>query len=257
MIALSTPYRPQLHITGPSEGRALVLGNSLGTDTRLWRSQVAVWSKKNRVVCFDYPGHGDAPMASLSNIGDIAAGLLASLDDAGIHTFAYCGISMGAAAGIELAAMAPDRVSSLILANTAASFGPSEFWQARIDKSRAEGMSGVAEQTVSRWIREEHARRDPALVAFLTRMFCDTRVEGYVQCCQAVRQFDASPLLASVSAPTLIIAGSHDRATTVAQAHVLHQGIRDSRCTELAGAHLSNLDDPNAFNALVDAHLSQ
>lgn len=249
------PVPPVLRLrwSGRSNGIPIVLGNSLGTDASLWDDQVDALANRYAVLRFDYPGHGGNAVQGADTIEAIASHLAQQLLDEGVTRFHYCGLSMGGAVGMALAAAYPERLISLVLSNTAAEFGSEDFWMQRIRTAEQVGLAALAPATVARWLTPEHAQRDPALVAHLNEMFLGTDPRGYVQCCHAVRTFDAWPMLHHIAAPTLVIAGIHDMATPVEQAHDLRRAIRGSRYRELPVAHLGNLGAPAAFtNTLAD-----
>jgi len=73
------------------------------------------------VLALDLPGHGrSAAQAPLPDIPALADWLLAVLDAAGVATAALVGHSMGSLIALEAAARAPQRISRLVLAGTAA-----------------------------------------------------------------------------------------------------------------------------------------
>jgi pimeloyl-ACP methyl ester carboxylesterase len=85
---------------GPSGAPVLVLGNSLGTSTRVWDCQVTEFRRHFRVVRYDLPGHGGSPApAAPYTIAGLGSGVLALLDSLGVGRFAYCGISLGGMIG--------------------------------------------------------------------------------------------------------------------------------------------------------------
>ena len=82
-------------------------------------------------------------------------------------------------------------------------------------------------------------------------MFLATDPEGYVGCCEAIRDMDHRGLLPKIKAPTLIIAGKHDPATTVAQAEYLRDHIPGAKMIVLDAAHISNVEQPQAYTKAV------
>ena len=64
---------------------------------------------------------------------------------------------------------------------------------------------------------------------------------------------DQSSFLSRIIAPTLIIVGSEDALTPLADAEVMHSEIGGSRLQVIEGAgHVSNIENPEEFNkALV------
>jgi 3-oxoadipate enol-lactonase len=84
-------------------------------------------------------------------------------------------------------------------------------------------------------------------MAHMTEMFVSTPIEGYVGCCEAIREMVHRDLLGRITAPTLIIAGRHDPATTLEAAEYLHWNIPGSTLAVLDAAHISNLERPQDY----------
>jgi pimeloyl-ACP methyl ester carboxylesterase len=82
--------------------------------------------------------------------------------------------------------------------------------------------------------------------------------ETVVAALQALRDRpDARPWLESISLPTLVIVGSEDTLTPPDVAQSLANHIADARLQIIeAAGHLSNLENPNAFNTAVSSFLS-
>jgi len=242
---------------GPTDGPVLVFGNSLGTTSSIWDRQVALLSSRFKVVRFEYPGHGGAAPGEPYRLSDLARTLASNLQQLGIQAFSYCGISMGGALGLELALAFPDRLASLVLCHTAARFGTPEFWQQRMEQASKDGLRSIAEASVSRWLTEEHAACHPDKAGKLRRIFESTDVDGYLQACRAVMQVDLRDRLKDINVPTLIVAGSHDRATPPDQSRELHALIRGSEYVELPVAHLGHLEAPEAFDSALTHFLER
>jgi 3-oxoadipate enol-lactonase len=65
-------------------------------------------------------------------------------------------------------------------------------------------------------------------------------------------------LLLGIKAPTLVLTGRQDPACNVDQATVLHRVIEGSQLLILEdAAHLSNIEQPAAFNAAVRAFIDR
>src|SRR5262245_62468255 len=110
-------------------GPWLTMSHSLACDSRMWEEQVAVLSKRFKVLRFDTRGHGqsDAPKDeyTLDLLADDAAAVLAA---AGVKEAHWIGISMGAMIGQTLALKKPALLQSLVLADTT-SRNPPEVWR--------------------------------------------------------------------------------------------------------------------------------
>jgi len=68
---------------------------------------------------------------------------------------------------------------------------------------------------------------------------------------------DSTPLLAGIHVPTLIVVGDEDTLTPPSAAEELHRAIGGSELVRIpAAGHLSNLEQPDLFNAALAAFLS-
>ena len=246
----------KLHVSSFVEGApALVLGNSLGTNTALWDGHMGWLAKSFNVVRFDYPGHGDeaAPIEEITVEG-LARSLHAALASAGISRFHYCGVSLGGAVGIALAAAFPQSVESLVVSNSGAALGSRAFWEARMALVDSFGIEAIADATVSRWVSGEKLAGPTG--AWLRQMFTGTSNAGYLAGASAVMEFDGISLLKTVKARTLVIAGSDDAATPAVLGLELANRIKDAAYAELACAHIAPVDASEAFKMNVGRFLS-
>ena len=67
---------------------------------------------------------------------------------------------------------------------------------------------------------------------------------------------DQVDILGDIKTPTLIINGKQDISTTVEAAQFLNDNITDSKLLVLdPAAHLSNVEQEDAFNTALRAHL--
>lgn len=82
--------------------------------------------------------------------------------------------------------------------------------------------------------------------------------EDYALGLEAIASFDFRSRLHEVRAPTLVIAGADDSATTPADAAAIADGIAGARLLVLKGAaHLANVEQAAAFTAAVIGHLER
>ena len=80
--------------------------------------------------------------------------------------------------------------------------------------------------------------------------------EGYAVCCEALSGWDYRERLGEIVAPTLVIAGAHDTATTPEQGAFIAERIPGAQLFLLPdAAHLANVQAPDAFSDAVLAHL--
>jgi 3-oxoadipate enol-lactonase len=244
-------------LTGDREP-VLVLSNSLGTDLSMWDPQMEVLQRHFRVLRYDTRGHGQSSITpgeyTIERLGRDALGLLDSLDLDHVH---FCGLSMGGVIGIWLGIHAPSRLQRLVLCNTAARIGTKEMWNGRIATVRKDGIKPVAATVIERWFTPGFRASFPEKAARAQRMLEQTPPEGYAGCCAAIRDMDQREAVARIKAPTLVIYGGSDSVIPLANAHFLTEQIVDAKELELPAAHLSNVEQPDAFTEAVSTFLSQ
>lgn len=241
---------------GPAAAPVLLFLNSIGCDRHLWERQVAVLNAGFRCLTFDARGHGesDAPDGDYT-IAQLAQDALAVMDAAGARTAHICGLSLGGIVAQQLAIGAPDRVVSLTLANTASRIGSFESWQARRQLVIAEGLASIADMAMERFFSEAFRTAQPEVVADQRARLLAGSARGYAGCCAALRDADLSAELWRIAAPTLVIGGELDVSTLPDQAAALVAAIPGAALKILPAAHLSNLEQPEAFTAALRAHL--
>lgn len=244
-------------LDGPKDAPVLLLSNSLGTDMEMWAPQMAAWTRHFRVLRYDSRGHGgsDAPAGAYS-IDRLGRDAIELLDALGLDRVNFCGLSKGGMVGQWLAVHAPERLSKLVLSNTAAYMGPPANWQARIEGVRTTGLAPLAEASIGRWFTPAFRSASPERIAPILAMLLAANPEGYAGCCAAIRDMDQRPTARLNATPTLVIAGSQDPATPLADARFLAENASNSRLVCLAAAHLSNLEAPEPFARAVEEFLA-
>ena len=247
-------------------GFPLVLAYGIGGNTTEWEPQIPVFSRSYRFIVWDPRGHAQSespPNADQYTQEVFAQDLEGLLDHLRIDRAYVGGLSMGGGIATRFAILHPERVAALLIFDSFSSSGletPPETRQMReeiIRLTETEGMSAVAEfamknnpnisQTASlgneqeNRVRQMYLALDPVGYAHSTRMILNA-------------VFSAS-LLEGIEVPTLVIAGQEDGALPAC--HFIHEKIKGSKLVVIPEAgHLSNLDQPVAFNHAVLEYLA-
>jgi 3-oxoadipate enol-lactonase len=234
----------------------LVLSNSLGTDLTMWDPQMEALAKEFHVLRYDTRGHGLSGVTpGPYTIDRLGSDVVALLDQLAIERAAFCGLSLGGMIGMWLGIHAPERLSRLVLANTAAQIAPPDLWNARIAKVGAGGMAAISDAVLARWFTPEFVARERGTLGMMKAMMERMPADGYVACCAAVRDMDQRDAIARIVAPTLVIIGEQDGATPPADGRFLAARIPGARSVELPAAHLSNVEMPAEFTAALSSFL--
>jgi 3-oxoadipate enol-lactonase len=240
--------RLNAQVEGPERAPVLMLCNSLGTDLHMWDDQVEAITERFRLVRYDRRGHGKsgAPKGPY-NMAMLGRDALAVMDGVGVQKVNWCGLSMGGMVGMWLGANAPQRIDRLVLSNTSAYMADKQIWNDRIKTVRAGGLAAIVDGTMERWFTKGFRERAPQAIARMKEMMLKTPLEGYIGCGEAVRDMDHREIIRKIAAPTLIIAGRHDPATTVEAGEFLRDRIPGAKLAVLEAAHIANVEQPQAY----------
>lgn len=237
-----------------ARGLPVLFLHGVGSDKSVWQPQLDHFGRERRALAADYPGYGDSAPAEDASRDDYARAMIALLDACGIERAHICGLSLGGVVAIAMAAMASERIASLVLADSFAVHPEGQAIHDRsVEASRKMGMRALAEARVDvllggsppQGLREE-------VIETMARI----PQPSYEQGARAVWLADQRGRAAAIDKPTLIPCGDEDSVTPPALSHELAKLVKGSRVVIVEGAgHLANAERPEAFNALVEEHL--
>lgn len=245
---------------GPS-GRPVILLHGIGGGRAIWAGSVAALAAAGfDAIAVDLPGYGDSQGVVAGGMPVMAAAVLATLDQLDLPQAALVGHSMGGMVAQEIAAIAPQRVSALVLACTSPAFGrPEGDWQARFVAARLKpldeglGMAGLAAALVPPMLGPA---ADAAGAALATRVMAAVSEATYRRVLAAIVAFDRRAALPAIAVPTLCLAGEADRTAPPQVLRGMAERIPGARFATLAAAgHIANVETPAAFDAAVIAFL--
>jgi pimeloyl-ACP methyl ester carboxylesterase len=239
-----------------------VLLHAFPYDRRMWNLQRTGLASVGQVFTPDLPGFGAATVIADVSIDIMADAVATFMDSATIREPAVVGgLSMGGYVALAFARKFPDRLRGLILADTRAE-PDDEAGRANRNKAieavTANGVAQFVEAQLPKQLGPTTQKLRLDVVEQARTIGTSQRVEGVVAALAALRDRpDARPGLGAIHVPTLILVGEEDAITPPAMAEVLHTGIAGSRLVRIPSAgHLSNLEQPDAFNAAVKDFLA-
>jgi pimeloyl-ACP methyl ester carboxylesterase len=232
-------------------------------DGWMFHDQIAVLQDRYRCIAFDFRGQGRSEIADagydMDTLAQDAAQLLRALGAVPCH---FVGLSMGGFVAMRLAARQPELIKSLILLETSADAEPPENvprYKLLSFIARWLGVRLVIGKIMAIMFGKKFLA-DPAREALrdeCRRRLLANNVVGMTQATRGV--INRQPILkelANVKAPTLILVGDQDVATTPEKAERIHAAIANSRLVTIPGAgHSSTLEEPAAINAAINAFL--
>jgi pimeloyl-ACP methyl ester carboxylesterase len=250
-------------ITG-DKGEALVLVHGHPFDHTMWYPQMTVLSNHFKVITPDLRGYGKSSLPKgKSSFEDYAADIVALLDRLKIDKFHIAGLSMGGQLMMEVFRQAPDRVLSMVFADTFASQDTPQAKKARLAgaaRMEKEGMEGYSNESISKMIKPEHVTSMPEVSGHVMKMMLATNPKAAAAAMRArSHRIDyLNEVFPQIKVPALVIVGRQDQFTPVAMAEEMHRRLADSKMFIIENAgHMPNLEQPVEFNTVLLAFLEK
>lgn len=242
--------------SGSGARTPIVFLHGVGSDKSVWRPQLTHFGRTRRAIAFDYPGYGDSDDRDGATLDDLADWVFKGMDALGIRTAHICGLSLGGVVAIAMHAAAPERCASLILADSFAVHPDGAgICQRSLDASRTIGMRALAEARAGMLLG---SAATPALRAEVIETMAAIDPAAYRIGAEAVWLADQRDRVADIRLPTLVLCGAEDRITPPDLSAELARTITGARLEIIAAAgHLSNAEQPDAFNAAIDRFLAE
>jgi 3-oxoadipate enol-lactonase len=245
-------------ITG--EGLPLILIHGFTLDHRMWDDQLSALAQRHRVVRYDLRGFGRSslPGAAYSHAHDLWA-LLAAL---GITRAALLGHSMGGGVAIDFALAYPDAILGLILEDsTLNGFAWSSETDAWFDAVDVAVRGGGVDAARASWLAHPFflpAGEQAAVARRLYGIIGDYSGWHWTHADQQVSPVSSPPMLATITAPTLVIVGERDIPDFRAISDHLARRIPHAQEVVLPGVgHMANMESPGLFNQAVQRFLTE
>src|SRR5581483_5198906 len=251
----------QINYSVEGEGPWVIMSHSLACNLSMWDAQAAALSRRYKVLRYDLRGHGgtDAPAGDYT-FDMLAYDAHALLEALGIRSCHWVGLSIGGMIGQAFALKFPGVFKTMVLADTSSRNPPEAkpVWEARVKTARENGMEGVVEPTLQRWLTEPYRKAHPETAARLAAMIRSTPVAGYAGCCAAIPTLNFTDQLKNIKVPTLVIVGEQDPGAPPEVAKVIHEKIAGSELVVIpSAAHIANLEQTAAFNRALLAFLDK
>lgn len=242
-------------------GPPILFLHAFPLDKSMWEAQVRAVAATHTALRFDARGFGGTPpgdgLLTMERIADDAAALL---DHLALSRAILVGLSMGGYAAFAFVRRHPDRLRALVLADTRTAPDSVEQRQSRAaqaDRVRREGPAGIVDGFLEKAVGEATRKERPEVVARVRESILKAPARGVVDALFGLAgRADSAPTLREIQVPTLVICGAEDALTPVADAEAIQRGVKGSLLEVIPRAgHLSNLEDPGAFNRALLAFL--
>lgn len=251
----------------PRGTRALIFIHAFPLSAEQWLPQLARVPAGWRFIAPDLRGfrgttgiaYQDAHLLD-ATIDDYAGDILALMDHLELRQAAVCGLSMGGYVAMAVAARAPQRVAGLVLADTRMT-ADTPAQQAGRDEMRTlvlrDGPAAVATAMLPGLLGPDTMRDQPELADVVRALIEANRAEAIAGALGVLKtRPDRTAALAAYTRKALVICGADDALTKVPESEAMARTLPDATLVVIPGAgHLSNMEQPVAFNAALTAFL--
>ena len=229
----------------------------------MWAPQEEALCSQFRIITIDLRGHGesDAPLWRYT-LEQSADDVCALLDQLAIQQAVFVGLSMGGYILFAFYRRYAARVKGLILADTKAQADTTEGKEGRFQMAQTaykKGPSAIADIMLPKLFSPATIKTRPALVQQVRTIIENSQISGIAgDLLEMAERLDSIPLLSQITCPAQIIVGELDQATPPSDAKLMADQIPNARLAIISNAaHLTNLEQPEAFNQIVAAFASE
>jgi 3-oxoadipate enol-lactonase len=248
-----------LHGVVEGTGDEVVLLHPIGLDSTFWGPLPETLARSHRVLRLDLRGFGRSPIGDGPvPIRTYAADVHRAIVSHGFQRPTILGLSFGGMIAQVLALAHPSSVSRLVLCGCPGGIPEAARGLLRERGLIAErnGMEDIIEPTIARWFTPSFTDADIAEQVRLRLRKNSVRAwsEGW----RAIADFNALPSLGHIKAPTLVVSGAFDAATSPEASAALAAAIPGAELVTVEdGPHMMQLETGAAFAETVAAFLAR
>jgi 3-oxoadipate enol-lactonase len=244
---------------GLPQGTPVVFIHGFPFDHTMWEPQMMALPNHFRAITYDLRGLG------ASDVGDgqytiefYVDDLIALLDHLVIEKAVVCGLSMGGYIALRAYERHADRFRALVLCDTKSEADSNEAKLKRSSTLRtikSEGVAVFAEDFVKAIFAPQTFQARPEIISSIKQTMCFNSPLGICGAALALAtRTDTSEVLSTITVPTQIIVGEHDKLTPPSVSESMKKQIPGADLHIIhEAAHMSNLENAPDFNkCLID-----
>jgi 3-oxoadipate enol-lactonase len=254
----------QMHWREEGTGDAVLFLHAFPFHSAMWDTQLAQLPPGWRGIAPDLRGFGRtagsaAGPYTMELFADDVAALLTHLN---IRSAVVCGLSMGGYIALAFYRKHRARVRALVLCNTRAGADTPEGKQARLQlaaRVRREGVGPVADGMLPKMVSEYSRKNRPDAAMLAAQMLHSNQPEAMARALEGMAaRPNSEDVLRDLKIPVMIVHGEDDAIVPGGEAQMMTRAIRGARLHVLPDTgHLSNLEQPEAFNKFLGDFLLQ
>ena len=240
--------------TGNPQGPSVVFVHAFPMSEKMWDDQVSALKKDYRILTFDVRGFGRSELRHPYTLEFVVDDLISMIDHLKIEKTVLCGLSMGGYVALRAVQRNPNRFHALVLADTTSEPDSDSAKLGRykaIQTIEEKGLATFVDEFIAKSLAP-HAdqKKSPAFARAHEIAMANNPAALEAGLLALISRTDTSADLGKIKIPTLILHGDQDSVIPLSAATALNQKIPGSKIFVITQAgHLSNLDNPQEFNA--------
>lgn len=243
-------------------GTPLIFVHAFPLNGKMWKEQWEYFKDKYQVISYDVRGLGES--RSINNqftMEKYVDDFLSIINLFEFDKVIACGLSMGGYILLRSYLKSPDKFKALILADTKAErdddnslINRSNVINNILDGKRNEFIKSFIQKLISKKSYENHQIKN-----FIESIVQENTDEGICGAQLALgTRTNTIDHLKSFNVPSLIMVGEDDELTPLSSSEKMHKLIKGSELKIIKDSgHLSNIENPEVFNAYVDEFLNK
>ena len=263
-MQISISPETQISYDQVGAGQPLVLLHAFPLSREMWRDQIREFADDYQIIAPDARGFGESSaFAGEPSLEIVAHDVAALLDELKItRPIILCGLSMGGYTALEFARQFPQRLAGLILCDTRADADSDEAKMARdemIEFAQSHTGEEVAEKMLPKLLGQTTREHNLAVAARVRELAHELTGHNAANMIRALKnRRDSTGILSEIKVPTLVVGGEEDEISSPAVMGEMAARIHGARHETIRDAgHLSNLEAPESFNAVLREWLSE
>ncbi len=255
----------EIYVVEAGSGPPILLSHGVTLSMRVWARQLRSLAAEGfRVIAYDHRGHGDSHLGPAGHgLDQIAADLRSIIEAMDLHDVVVVGHSMGGIATqllcLDHPEVARERVAGIVLLSTLARspfaanprLGQVATWMA---DRLPDGAGALRARDLGLVIARLGFGRSPApgQVEATRQMILATDARTRREATSALAGLDVTARLGSIDRPTLVVVGTADLITPLAESRRIARRIPGARLEVLdGGGHMLMFEQAEKLDRLV------
>ncbi|MBT5794698.1 alpha/beta hydrolase [bacterium] len=244
-------------------GPPVILVHGLGLNSQMWQWQIASLTPHFSVICYDLLGHGNSEHPEIPcKLAQFNEQLLELMDGLKLKQSALVGFSLGGLIVQDFALSHPEKVSALVILNTAHGRTKTERKAVldRVQQAKIHGPVSTVAAALQRWFSADFASQNPEILETIKGWILANDKVIYPEIYRVLAECDEQlkDAIKNIGCPTLVMTGEDDHGNSPEMTKRMAKLIPAARAVILPGLrHMGLAENPQAVNSVLVSFLQE